>query len=78
MSSPIGGDPGGEGSKDRHWLVSSIIIRSVEIELNYSVHIEVLRQIRSSLQVPNTDCVAEEGKTTESPMCQKRTSCPIN
>lgn len=28
MSSPIGGEPGGEGSRDRQWLVSSIIIQN--------------------------------------------------
>lgn len=29
-SSAIGGEPGGEGSKDRHWLVSSMVVRVVK------------------------------------------------
>lgn len=29
-SSAIGGEPGGEGSKDRHWLVSSMVVRDVK------------------------------------------------
>lgn len=44
ISSPFGGEPGGEGSSDRQWLVSSIIIEKFRKEVNYLPTLEVLIQ----------------------------------